>query len=120
MELVDQSNQPIDVGVLPAPAREAAALQGQVFNPEVGFALVGNTGGTAKSIPTIRSTVDSARVSLWPGIPTYDRTHVGKVFGQDNTVIRGGYSRIYGRLNGVDLGAGAAAGHRPDSAGPVH
>ncbi len=28
---------------------------------------------------------------------------VGKVFGHDNTVIRGGYSRIYGRLNGVDL-----------------
>ena len=28
---------------------------------------------------------------------------MGKVFGHDNTVIRGGYSRIYGRLNGVDL-----------------
>ena len=27
----------------------------------------------------------------------------GKIFGHDSTVIRGGYSRIYGRLNGVDL-----------------
>ena len=27
----------------------------------------------------------------------------GKVFSHDGTVIRGGYSRIYGRLNGVDL-----------------
>ena len=28
---------------------------------------------------------------------------MGKLFGHDNTVIRGGYGRIYGRLNGVDL-----------------
>src|SRR5207302_1682162 len=27
----------------------------------------------------------------------------GKVFGHDSTVIRGGYGRIYGRLNGVNL-----------------
>jgi len=26
-----------------------------------------------------------------------------KFFGHDATVIRGGYGRIYGRLNGVDL-----------------
>ena len=26
-----------------------------------------------------------------------------KIFGSNNTVIRGGYGRIYGRLNGVDL-----------------
>jgi hypothetical protein len=28
--------------------RESAALQGQVYNPEVGFALVGNTGSGQK------------------------------------------------------------------------
>ena len=27
----------------------------------------------------------------------------GKIFGHDSTVIRGGYGRVYGRLNGVDL-----------------
>ena len=28
---------------------------------------------------------------------------MGKIFGHEDTVIRGGYGRIYGRLNGVDL-----------------
>ena len=28
---------------------------------------------------------------------------IGKIFGGNNSVVRGGYSRIYGRLNGVDL-----------------
>src|SRR5260370_29022741 len=28
---------------------------------------------------------------------------MGKVFGGNKSVIRGGYSRVYGRLNGVDL-----------------
>ena len=28
---------------------------------------------------------------------------IGKVVGRNKTVIRGGYARIYGRLNGVDL-----------------
>ena len=28
---------------------------------------------------------------------------LGKVFGSGKTVVRGGYSRICGRLNGVDL-----------------
>ena len=28
---------------------------------------------------------------------------LGKLFGNGKTVIRGGYGRIFGRLNGVDL-----------------
>src|ERR1039458_1770309 len=36
--------------------------------------------------------------------PRFDADSLaGKIFGHDNTVIRGGYGRIYGRLNGVDL-----------------
>ena len=36
--------------------------------------------------------------------PHFDRdSTMGKIFGGQDTVIRGGYGRIYGRLNGVDL-----------------
>ncbi len=47
VELVDQADQPIDVQAY-LHSREQAALQGQVYNPEVGFALVGNTGEWAE------------------------------------------------------------------------
>ncbi len=35
--------------------------------------------------------------------PHYSDGILGKVFGNGKTVVRGGYSRIFGRLNGVDL-----------------
>ncbi len=102
VEFVDQSDQPIDVqGYLAA--RERAALLGQVFNPQVGFALVGNTGKGLKYPYNPFYGEFSPRVAAaWN--PRFESdTWMGKLFGHDSTVVRGGYGRIYGRLNGVDL-----------------
>jgi hypothetical protein len=78
-------------------ARKAAALAGQVYNPEIGFALIDNVAGHPK----------------YPFNPFYDgfsprvavawNPDLGPTLGGKNSVIRGGYGRIYGRINGVGL-----------------
>lgn len=101
IELVDQAGQQIDTMAY-LNARNAAALNGQVYNPEVGFALVGNTGGGQKYPYDPFYGAFSPRIAAaWN--PQYGTGLLGKAFGQGKTVIRGGYSRIFGRLNGVDL-----------------
>ena len=73
-------------------ARAAAALQGQVYNPQVGFSLIGNTATHPK----------------YPYNPYYGEwsprlAGAWDVNGDGRTVLRGGYGLTYGRLNGVNL-----------------
>ena len=99
--VVDESDTPITtLGYLDA--RRRAALQGQVYNPELGFALVGNTQGGLKYPYNPFYGEFSPRVALaWN--PKFDNNSLaGKIFGHENTVIRGGYGRVYGRTNGVN------------------
>jgi len=99
--LVDSNNKPIDLQNY-LNAREKAALAGQVYNPQVGFTLVGNSAGHPKYPYNPYYKSFSPRVAAaWN--PNFDSGLLGDVFGQNKTVVRGGYSRIYGRLNGVDL-----------------
>jgi hypothetical protein len=101
VELVDASNQPLDVQAYLA-SRERAALQGEVYNPQVGFALIGNTANSPKYPYNPFYGSFSPRVAAaWN--PSFDSGILGHVFGHGKSVIRGGYSRVYGRLNGVDL-----------------
>lgn len=72
--------------------REAAALDGQVYNPTIGFALIGNVAGHPSHYFDPFYHAFSPRVAVaWN--PDFSK----------DTVIRGGYGRIYGRLNGVGL-----------------
>jgi hypothetical protein len=102
IDLVDQSDQPIST--LPyLAARRRAALQGQVYNPEIGYALVGNVGNGQKYPYNPFYGSFSPRIAAaWN--PRFDGDSLaGKIFGREDTVVRGGYGRIFGRLNGVDL-----------------
>ena len=83
-------------------ARLKAAQNGEVFNPDIGFAGVRNVGGGLKYPYDPFYGEFSPRVSAaWN--PKFSSGLLGKVFGDGKTVIRGGYSRLYGRLNGVGL-----------------
>jgi len=83
--------------------RKKAALAGQVYNPELGFALVGNVGNGLKYPYNPFYGEFSPRIAAaWS--PHFDSdSPMGKIFGHEDTVIRGGYGRQFGRLNGVDL-----------------
>lgn len=102
VELVDSSGQQLNLESY-LHQREFAALQGQVFNPEVGFALVGNTGAGQKYPYNPFYGSFSPRISVAWNPQFSAGSFASKIFGENNTVIRGGYNRIYGRLNGVDL-----------------
>ena len=98
--LVDAANQPITTDGFLANDRKAA-LAGQVYNPQMGFALVGNASDGLKYPYQPFYGEFSPRVALaWN--PHFDSDSLGgKIFGHDNTVLRGGYGRGYGRTNGV-------------------
>jgi hypothetical protein len=98
--MVDQSDEPIEVTSYLA-ARKREALAGQVYNPEIGFALTGNTANGQKYPYNPFYGQFGPRVAAaWN--PHFDSDSLaGKILGHEDTVIRGGYGRQYGRLNGV-------------------
>jgi len=72
--------------------RQSAALAGNVYNPQVGFTLIGNLADPRKYPYNPYYKEFSPRVAgAWD------------MFGDGRTILRGGYGRTYGRLNGVDL-----------------
>jgi hypothetical protein len=102
--IVDQSGSPIITSNY-IQQREQAALAGNLssYDPIVGFALVGNTANGGRKYPYDPYYKEfSPRVALaWQ--PHFNDGILGKMFGNGKTVIRGGYARIFGRLNGVNL-----------------
>ena len=98
--LVNSANEPIGVQDY-LDSRARAASQGQIYNPEIGFSLIGNTANSPKYPYLPFYGEFSPRVAVaWN--PHFNGGWMSKIFGDDKSVIRAGYGRIYGRLNGVN------------------
>ncbi|HXT61610.1 MAG TPA: carboxypeptidase-like regulatory domain-containing protein [Pyrinomonadaceae bacterium] len=79
--------------------RQSAALAGQAYAPILGFETTGNLGIKYPYNPFYGGI--SPRVSVaWN--PNFRKGILHKLFGDGESVIRGGYSLAYGRLNGVN------------------
>ncbi len=99
--LVDQGGQPISTANYIA-NKQNAALQGQAYDPIIGYEAVRNVGtGLKYPYNPVYNEFAPRVAAAWS--PNYDSGILGKVIGHGKTVIRGGYGRIYGRLNGVNL-----------------
>lgn len=101
--LTDTSGTPIQFSNYFA-QRQASALQGQVYNPLLAYTNISNVKGASTKYPYNPFYGGlSPRVSAAWNPHFSDDTALGKIFGNGKTVIRAGYGRIFGRLNGVDL-----------------
>jgi hypothetical protein len=79
--------------------RQTAAVAGQIYNPEIGFALIHNLATPRKYPYNPFYAAFSPRLSAaWNPKPKNEGLR--KILGDGSTVIRGGYGRIYGRING--------------------
>ncbi len=96
--LVDASDTPVSMSAYLA-QRKAAALIGQVYNPALGFALVHNVGDGSGRVYDPYYAEFSPRVAVaWS--PHFDAdSAMGKIFGHEDTVIRGGYGRFEHRTS---------------------
>ena len=103
VQMVDAAGNPIGIKSYMT-NRMDAALQGNVYEPEIGFALLANAAGGGNKYPYNPFYGGFSPHGSLAWNPDFGSDSVlGKIFGGNRTVIRGGYGRIYGRLNGVDL-----------------
>jgi hypothetical protein len=102
VELTDTGGHPLNVTDYLA-ARKSAALQGQVYNPTVAWATVSNVKGASTKYPynPFYGGLSPHVAVAWN--PHYGDGIMGKLLGNGKTVLRGGYSRVFSRLNGVGL-----------------
>jgi len=99
--LVDPADNIIDTQAY-LNQRSKSALAGEVYNPLVGFSTIGSVAGPPSHLYNPYYHSFSPRIAAaWN--PKFDGGFMETLFGHSSTVIRGGYSVLYGRLNGVDL-----------------
>lgn len=101
--------------------RKAQALAGQIYNPQLDYVPIKQTGRKYPYDPDW--TNFSPRVAVaWN--PSYDNGLLGSLFGNRKTVVRGGYARVYDRVNGVGIvmipALGIGFGNNVQCKGPIH
>ncbi len=79
--------------------RKAAALAGQAYAPILGFETTGNLKLRYPYTP-FKGGISPRVAVAWN--PNYRSGFLGKVMGEGKTVLRAGYGRVFGRLNGVN------------------
>lgn len=101
--------------------RETAALNGQIYNPIFGYSPVGAVGkGSKYAFPPYYGQFGPRVALAWN--PTFNGGILAKIFGEKATVIRGGYSRLYGRDLGINVVSTPVLGYgflQPDSCIPT-
>ncbi len=101
VELVDANNRPSSPRTS-SPSASERPCRARSYTPQIGYTLVRNVGSGLKYPYNPFYGEFSPRASFaWN--PHFSDGILGKLFGNGKTVVRGGYGRIYGRLNGVDL-----------------
>jgi len=100
VSLVDTNGVPI-VAQDYLDQRQKAALAGQVYQPTLGFATTNNIKDRKYPFDPFYGGITPRVSAAWN--PKYSGGILGKLVGENKTVIRGGYGRIFGRLNGVNL-----------------
>jgi hypothetical protein len=96
-------------------------LAGQIFNPQIDYVPIKQTGRTYPYDPDW--TNFSPRVAVaWN--PSFNSGLFGSVFGNRKTVVRGGYARVYDRINGVGIvmipALGVGFGNNLQCKGPIN
>lgn len=80
--------------------KAAAALNGDVFNPTVGYVPIKATGRKYPYDPDY-SNVGPRLAAAWN--PSFSEGFLARVFGDKKSVIRGGWGRVFDRINGVGI-----------------
>jgi len=81
-------------------SKKAAALNGDVFNPTIGYVPIKATGRKYPYNPDY-SNFGPRLAAAWN--PSFGDGLLGSVFGKKKTVLRGGWSRAFDRINGVGI-----------------
>ena len=99
--------------------RKTQALAGQIYNPQLDYVPIRQTGRKYPYDPDW--TNFSPRVAVaWN--PSYHSGLLGSLLGERKSVLRGGYARVYDRINGVGIvmipALGVGFGNTVRCAGP--
>src|SRR5437588_6547820 len=98
VELVDTAGNLVHTDQFLA-ARKAAALAGQAYAPILGFETTGNLHIKYPYTP-FKGGISPRIAVAWS--PNYRSGLLGKLVSEGKTVLRGGYGRTWGRINGVN------------------
>ncbi|NDQ57051.1 MAG: carboxypeptidase regulatory-like domain-containing protein [Acidipila sp.] len=98
--MVDHATGALITGDAYIAKRKAAALAGMIYNPQLDFVPIKSTGRKYPYDPDYKNFAPRISVA-WN--PSYTDGFLSSILGNRKSVIRGGYARVYDRINGVGI-----------------